>query len=258
VNASRRRALKKRAIWSGICSALLCAQAVDAATIRLLSTGAVEAGIRAAAQRFEKASGHTVDITVQTAPEVKRHLEAREVWDLAVATPATIDEQTRAGMLESGAVTLGRVGAGIAVRAGTRPPDIATVESLKRAALEADAIFLSRGTMGQFSEGLLKKLGIFQQVEGRLVRSDRGSEAMQQLGASKGRDIAFGALTEIVAARSEGVVLVGELPAEAQSYTTYVIARLKAAPQSRAAAEFLDYLRTTAGHADFRAQGIRE
>jgi molybdate transport system substrate-binding protein len=250
--------MKKRTVLLALCSTLICTQASDAATVKLLSTGAVEPGIRAAAKRFEKATGHTVSITVQTAPEVKRHLEAREVWDLAIATPATIDEQTRAGMLESRSVTLGRVGVGIAVRQGAPLPDIATVESLKRSALEANTIFLSRGTTGQYSEGLLRKLGIFEQVEHRLIRTDRGSEAMQHLGRSKGRAIAFGALTEIVSSRSEGVVLVGRLPAEVQSYTTYVIALLKAAPQQQAAAAFLDYLGTGASQADFRAQGIQE
>jgi molybdate transport system substrate-binding protein len=252
--------MKNRAILLALCVTFICTQAANAATVKLLSTGAVEPGIRVAAERFQKATGHTVSITVQTAPEVKRHLEAREVWDLAIATPETIDEHTRTGMLASGAVTLGRVGVGIAVRRGAPLPDIATVALLKRSALEADAIFLSRGTTGQYSEGLLRKLGIFEQVEQRLVRTERGSEAMHRLAQSKGkgREFAFGALTEIASARSEGVVLVGQLPAEIQAYTTYVIAQLKAAPQPRAATAFLDYLRTTASQTDFRAQGIQE
>ncbi len=250
--------MKTRAVLLALCSALMCMQVADAATVKLLSTGAVEPGIRVAAERFEKATGHKVSIAIQTAPEVKRLLEAGEVWDLAIATPTTIDDQTRAGMLESGAVTLGRVGVGIAVRQGAPLPDIATVDALKRTVLEADTILVSRGSTGQYAETLMKKLGIFGQIEGRLVRSDRGSEAMHLLGQGKGSDIAFGALTEIVLSRDEGVVLVGALPAEVQTYTTYVIAQLKAAPQPQAAAAFLKYLGTAASQADFRAQGIQE
>jgi molybdate transport system substrate-binding protein len=250
--------MMKRAVMLALCSTLMCTQAADAATIKLLSTGAVEPGIRVAAERFEKATGHSVNITIQTAPEVKKHLEAREVWDLAIATPATIDEQTRSGMLESGAVTLGRVGSGIAVRQGAPMPDISTVAALKRTILEAETVIVSRGTTGQYAESLMKKLGVFEQIEGRLVRTDRGSEAMHRLAQGKGREFAFGALTEIVLARDEGVVLAGRLPADTQTYTTYVIAQLKSAPQSQAAAAFLKYLGTSASQAGFRAQGIQE
>ncbi len=237
---------------------LLSCQGVNAATLTILGTGAVEPGIRSAAAAFQKATGHDVRITIQTAPEVKQRLEAREVWDLAIATPATIEEQTKAGLLIGGAVTLGRVGVGMAVRQGATQPAIATVEAIKRAVLAADAVVLSRGTTGVYSEGLLKKLGLLDQIGGRLVREDRGSEAMHRLAQGKGNELAFGALTEIASARDEGVVLVGELPAELQNYTTYTIAQMRQAPAPDVAAAFLKYLNSSAAKALFRARGIAE
>lgn len=230
----------------------------SAASLAVLSTGAVEPGMRAAATAFERATGHEVRLTFQTAPEVKRHLEAREVWDLAVATPATIEEQTRAGVLTEGAVKLGRVGVGIAVRQGARQPAIATADAVKQAVLAADAVFVSRGSTGVYAESLLKKLGIFEQIEGRLGREDRGSEAMHRLATTAGNGLAFGALTEIASARGEGVVLVGPLPAELQNYTTYTIARLRQAPTPDVAAAFLKYLGSAEAQALFRAEGIEK
>ena len=247
-----------RAMMLALCCWILPVQMASSATVMLLSTGAVEPGIRIAAERFQRASGHEIRMTFQTAPEVKRRLESREVWDLAIAPPSTIDEQTRSGWLARGAVTLGRVGVGIAVRQGAPLPDIATTDSLKRAILEADTLIASRGSTGQYAESLIRKLGLFEQVEARLVRTDRGAEAMQRLASGKGRELAFGALTEIASARNEGVVLVGRLPLELQNYTTYVIAQLTQAPNTAAAAEFLRYLGTPASQADFRAQGIEE
>lgn len=239
----------------GTLALLLSGPLASAATLTVLSTGAVEPGIRAAAAAFERATGHEVRLTFQTAPEVKRHLEAREVWDLAIATPATIEEQTRAGVLLGGAVTLGRVGVGIAVRQGGAMPDIATVEAVKRAVLAADAVYVSRGSTGVYAEGLLKKLGIFEQIA-RFVREDRGSEAMHRLATTPGNGLAFGALTEIASAREEGVLLVGPLPDGLQNYTTYTIARMRMAPVPDVAAAFLSYLDSPASRAIFRAAGI--
>lgn len=228
----------------------------SAATVTVLSTGAVEPGIRAAAEAFQKATGHEIRITLQTAPEVKRRLEAKEVWDLAIATPATIEEQTKAGVLVIGAVTLGRVGVGLAVRQGATPPAIATADDVKRAVLAADRVIVSRGSTGVYAESLLRKLGLFEQIVSRLVRDDRGSEAMSRLAGSTGRALAFGALTEIASARDEGVVLVGPLPADLQNYTTYAAARMQQAPTPDVAAAFLTFLNSPASMALFRARGI--
>jgi len=240
----------------GTLALMLASQMTTAATLAVLSTGAVEPGIRAAAEQFQRQTGHEVALTFQTAQEVKRRLEAGEIWDLAVATPATIDEQTKAGRLVGGPVTLGRVGVGIAVRQGSPLPDISTVDAVKRAALAADAVIVSRGSTGTYSEELLKKLGVFAQIEARFVREDRGSAAMSRLAKTPGDALAFGALTEIASARSEGVVLAGALPVEIQNYTTYTIARMRQAPTPDAAAAFLEFLNTESSRTLFRAQGI--
>jgi molybdate transport system substrate-binding protein len=240
----------------GVLVLILSAQGAGAVTLNVLSTGAVEPGIRAAAEQFQRQTGHEVRLTFQTAPEVKRRLEGGEVWDLAVATPATIDEQTKAGRLVRGAVTLGRVGVGIAVRQGSPLPDIATVDGVRRAVLGAEAVIVSRGSTGVYAEELLKRMGLLPQIEARFHREERGSAAMTRVAKTGGSALAFGALTEIASARGEGVVLVGPLPAELQSYTTYSIARMRQGAASEAASAFLEYLKSDASQALFRAQGI--
>jgi len=233
----------------------LAAGAAHAATLTLLSTGAVEPGILIAARHF-RATGHEIDITFETAPQVAKRLAAGETWDLAIATPATIEQYTGTGLLASGSVTLGRVGVGIAVREGTIAPDVSSAESLKEAALAADSIIMSRGSTGIYAEGLLRKLGVYDQVEAKVVRTDRGAEAMARLAAGKGRDLALGALTEIAEHRNNGVVLAAPLPEELQNYTTYVIARMNNSPHEEVATAFLAYLALPASRAAFRKAGI--
>src|SRR3982751_2852786 len=53
-------------------SLLLAGAAAQAADISVLSAGAIEPGLKAAAAAFEKQTGHGVKISFNTAPELKK------------------------------------------------------------------------------------------------------------------------------------------------------------------------------------------
>jgi molybdate transport system substrate-binding protein len=93
-----------------------------AAEIKVLSAGAVEPGLRAAAGAYAKQSGNKVDIVFNTAPEIRKRVAAGEVFDVVVAPPAALEEF--AGKVASDRAGLGRVGLGVAVRPGADVPDI--------------------------------------------------------------------------------------------------------------------------------------
>src|SRR6266566_9891910 len=97
---------------------LLCALctfttgAAVAAEIRVLSAGAVEPGLRAAAAAFGKQSGHGVNITFNTAPEIRKRIAGGDAFDVVIAPPAALDEFAGTGKLTVERVALGRVGLG--------------------------------------------------------------------------------------------------------------------------------------------------
>src|SRR2546427_8185720 len=111
---------------------LLCALAGSAmaAEIRVLSAGAVEPGLRAAAAAFQKQSGHTVNITFNTAPEIRKRIAGGEAFDVVIAPPAALDEF--AGKVAADRASLGRVGLGVAVRARAAAPDLSSGATLQR------------------------------------------------------------------------------------------------------------------------------
>src|SRR5438552_6177022 len=80
---------------------LLCtfAGGAMAAEIRVLSAGAVEPGLRAAAAAFEKQTGNDVNITFNTAPEIRKRIGGGEAFDVVIAPPATLDGWPGAGTL---------------------------------------------------------------------------------------------------------------------------------------------------------------
>src|SRR5258708_30937371 len=109
----------KIATGSVLCAlCTLTTGAAMAAELRVLSAGAVEPGLWAAAAAFQKQSGHDVNIAFNTAPEIRKRIGAGEAFDVLIAPPAALAEFAGAGKVAAERANLGRVGMGVAVRPG--------------------------------------------------------------------------------------------------------------------------------------------
>jgi len=161
-------------------------------------------------------------------------------------------------VLVEGQVALGRVGVGVAVREGAPRPDISSAQALKAALLSANAVVYNTASSGAYVEAMLKKLSVFDKIEGRLVRLFDGNAVMRRLTDGKGREFGFGGITDIVLNQEKGVRLVGPLPAEIQNYTSYTAAVITAAPNPGGAKAFLGYLASPDGRALFAQNGISD
>lgn len=240
----------------GVIVAASLAQAAGAAEIKVLSAGAIEPGLKAAAGAFQKSTGNVVRITFNTAPEIRKRIAEGEIQDVVIAPPAAIEEFSKAGKVTQDRIEVGRVGMGVAVRPGAPLPDISSADALRKSILEADSIVFNRASTGQYFEGLLKKMGIYEQVEKKTTRYPDGNSVMEHVLKGKGREIGFGPITEILLHRDHGLRLVGPLPAEAQNYTRYTAGVMTGAPSASAAQDFVRYLGTPAAKAAFSAAGI--
>jgi molybdate transport system substrate-binding protein len=87
------------------------AWAATAAPVRILSDGAVETGLRAAATAFTARTGQDVSLTFTSAANVRKRLLEGEAPDLAVGEAAAIDALVRAGRIDAADhAAIGRVG----------------------------------------------------------------------------------------------------------------------------------------------------
>ena len=225
-----------------------------AAEIRVLSAGAVEPGLRAAAAAFKKQSGHDVNIAFNTAPEIRKRIGGGEAFDVVIAPPAALEEF--AGKVTADRANLGRVGLGVAVRPGAAVPDISSADALKRSVLEADSIVFNRASSGIYFENLLKKMEIYDKVQAKTTRYAYGAAVMEHVLKGKGREIGFGPVTEILQHREKGLKLVGPLPPEVQNYTSYSAAPMTAAASAELARVFVRYLGSPESKALFVGAGI--
>jgi len=251
--------LKKVSIAVAATVSLALCTAAGAAELKVLSAGAVQPGLNAAARIFHDRTGEDATIAYSPATDLGKRVGGGEIADIIIASPVVITALTKAGrVLAEGQVALGRVGGGVAVREGAPRPDISSTQALKAALLSADAVVYNTASSGAYVEAMLKKLGVFDEIEGRLVRLFDGNAVMRRLIDGKGREFGFGGITDIVLNQEKGVRLVGALPAEIQNYTSYTAAVITAAPNPGGAKAFLGYLASPDGRALFAQNGISD
>ena len=229
------------------------ANSPSAQEIRVLSAGAVEPGLRAALALYEQKTA----ITFNTAPQIRERIEKKgEQFDVVVAPAAVMDAFAQAGRVEPERAMLGRVGQGLAVRAEAPVPDVSTLEAMKRALLEAESVVFNRATGGQYIESMLRKIGIYEEIEKKTTRYASAGEVMDHLLKGKGREIGFGPIPEIALYKDKGVRYAGPLPAEVQQYNAYAAAAMRGATSPQAAAALVRFLGTSAARQALVSGGV--
>jgi molybdate transport system substrate-binding protein len=237
-------------------SLLTCAPA-SAAEINLISAGAVEPGVVAAVDAFRKETGTEVKIKFATAPAIRERVGGGETADVVIAPPAIIDELTKVGKLDgSGRAAVGRVGVGVGIRHDGAKPDVSSADALKHALLDAESVVYNKASTGLYLEKLFERLGVGAQVKAKETRYPDGAAVMEHVIHGKGKEIGFGAITEIRLYGDKGAQFVGPLPGDAQNYTSYAAAP-SATPANRdGATAFLKFLASPAARAAFLAKGV--
>jgi molybdate transport system substrate-binding protein len=228
----------------------------QAQEISVLSAGAVEPGLRAALALYEKESGKKIPVMFNTAPQIRERVEKGEKFDVVIVPPAVMDAFAEAGRVEAERVMLGRVGQGIAVRPGAPVPDVSSVEAMKRALLEAESVVFNRATGGQYIESMLRKIGVYDQIEKKTTRYASAAQVMDHLLKGKGREVGFAPMTEIMLYKDKGLRFVGPLPAEVQQYNSYVASAMRGGANSEAAAALVKFLGTPQAKAALASGGV--
>lgn len=126
-----------------ICGFLVCGLHGQAHSeeLKIFTSRAVATVLEKIGPDFEKDTGHKLLITTGLSSEFIGRINAGEAFDVLAAPPPVLD-----GLINSGKVTaesktgLVRSANGVAVRAGAPKPDVSSLESFKRALLEAKSI----------------------------------------------------------------------------------------------------------------------
>ena len=196
-------------------------------SVALLCAGAAKGLVLALEPAFAAATGAGIDATFGAVGALREKLDAGAPCDAIVLTAALIATLENDGRVVPGsAVALGGVRTGIAVRAGEPLPSIRDGKSLRATLAGAARIFVpdpQRATAGIHFVGVLRRLGIYDDVASRLATFPNGAAAMAALAQAKERGgIGCTQVTEIN--YTPGVVLAGALPQGFDLATVYAAA----------------------------------
>ncbi len=226
------------------------------ASLKVLGAGPVKRGITQLAAQFEKNTGHRVTVEFTAAPTVRERVLAGEAVDVAVVPQSAMEEFVTQAKVNAGTrMTVGQSRMGLAVRKGVVAPDLASVESFKRAVAAADAVVVNVASSGNYVVKLLEKLGF---SADKAVKQPDTVKVMDHVAASAQNLLGAGQLPEIRELIDKGVAiaLAGPLPDDLQSITGYDAAVTVASADATAAAAFTMFLATPGARAVMAATGI--
>jgi len=245
-----------RHVCIAVAALILAANSVaaDCAEVKVLSTPTMMSALDDLASAFTRATGHTLALTFEGVPVLKRQIEAGEMFDAAILLPAAVDDLTKLGKIAVGTrADIARTAAGVAIRAGALKPQVASSEDLKRTLLAAGTISYSRDSAsGSYFLHLLDRLGIENEVKPKLL-AVAGRSPVEAIARGEA-ELTVITVPNIVGV--EGVALAGLLPEELQNYTTFSIGLSSNAKEPRAAEQLIAFLRSPVAAAAIRSKGL--
>jgi molybdate transport system substrate-binding protein len=224
--------------------------AVHAAELQVLSSNALTGVLGELVPAFEQASGNTLVVRFDTTQALTEGVSRGEEFDVAILTHAAAQSLAASGKCSSG-TDIARSGLGVAVRAGTPKPDIATLAAFRQSLRAAKSVgFSSTGASGLYVEQMLQRIGMASTVNAKVQRYP--SDQLARRLADGEVELVIQQISEIHV--MQGSAYAGPLPQAVQNETVFT-ASVGAGAHSPAAAQALvAFLSAPAAAAVIRAQ----
>src|SRR5882672_3692819 len=231
---------------------------VEAAEIKVISTGGARAVMTSTVPEFERKSGHKVGIDFGTPGNMRDRLLQGEAAEVAVA--AILPDLEKAGRIAAGTRTeFAASYVGVVVRAGAPKLDVSTPDGLKRAILAAKTVALSdpkAGTqLGATFIGAADRLGFGADLRSRTkLILGPGSDVAAAVARGEA-DLGVTLISEILPVTD--AALGGELPADIMPPTVIHAFLVSGAKDAETAKVFLDFLRSPDASRIIDAKGMK-
>src|SRR5216683_3218761 len=223
--------------------------------VRVLSSTALKGVLEELVPKFERTTRHRVVIQYGTAASLKRKIEGGEPFDLAVLTPAVMDDVIAQGRVAASTRTpIARSGMAMAIRPGARKPDVSTIDALKRTLVDAKSIvYAGEGAAGVYFVALVRRLGIAEVLKPKSKLTASGLLVGEAVSGGEA-EIGILPLSEILAIR--GVEVLGTFPMDVQGYAEMVGGVAAGAKESSAANDLLRFVTAPAALPVIKNKGM--
>ncbi len=226
-----------------------------AAEIRVLCSNGIREVMQEVVPQFEKATKQRVVMTYGLSAVLERQIDSGEAFDIAVLTPALIDNLIQHGKVAGNTrTTIARSGMALAIRAGATRPDIRTTEALKHTLATARSITYAReGASSGFFNDLVPKLDLADVLKSKIRLTTTGAEA-GALVARGEADLAVLPMSEILPIH--GVEVLGTFPSDVQGYIVMVAGVNAGIKVTDAPSAFIKFLTGPATLAVLKKKGM--
>ena len=191
--------------------------------LRILAGGAAQPLV----ERLRPTLGFAVDGTFSAVGAMRDKLLAGEPADLVILSRALVEGLAKSGhIVASSMADVARVATAVAVRDRDPVPAIGDKAGLAAALEAADEIHFpdpALATAGIHFAKVMRELGVWSRVQGRLKLAPNGNTAMRALAASTARR-PVGCTQETEIRATPGITLVGPLPPGCDLTTVYTAA----------------------------------
>src|SRR5262249_6626430 len=223
--------------------------------LTVVSSNGFQAALEQLAPRFEREKKKRLNVTYDLAATLKQRIENGLGFDLAVLTPAAIDDLITSGKIAAASRTpLARVGLGLAVRAGARKPDVATTDAFKRTLTNARSItYVKEGASGVAFVGVVERIGLAEALKPK-TRLAATRDEVGEIIARGEAELGVLPVSEILTLR--GVELGGRFPADVQAYIVMVAGASTKGAHNPGVQDLITFLLDTPSASVMSAKGM--
>ena len=260
--APRRRVLNAilgAALALGLGVASVAPARVQAAEIRVVTSGGFSAAYDQLIPLYEQATGHKVvtarGASLGNAPDsIPSRFARNEQFDIVILADSAFEKLVAEGKGVAGSrVDLGRSLIGASVKKGTPKPDISTVPALKNALLNAKSVAYSASASGTYlSEELFAKLGVADRM--KVTAKKIMSERVGAVVARGDAELGFQQASELLPFTE--LDYLGPIPDEVQQKVFFSAGVLQGAPNPEGAKRFIRYLASPAAAGVIESTGL--
>jgi molybdate transport system substrate-binding protein len=226
-----------------------------AADVNVLCSVGIKAVMEALAPEFERTTKNKVTVKYDLAATLKKEIEGGAPFDLAVLTPAMVDDLIKSGKIagDSRAV-IARSGLALAIRKGAKKPDVSSADAFKRTLLNAKSIaYAKEGASGVYFAELVQRLGIADALKAKRTLTTTG-DAVNEAVTHGTVELGVLPVSEILPVA--GMEVGGVFPADVQSYIVMVAGVGANAKQGAAARDLVKFLTAPAQLPVIKAKGM--
>jgi molybdate transport system substrate-binding protein len=223
-------------------------------SVRVLSTLALKGAIANLAEQYQAASGARIEADFAPTLKLLERLKDGETADVLILTQEGLEGLAASGsVVAESCVDLARSYVGVAVKAGSPHPDIATEAALRAALLGARSVAYSRlGASGVYFAKLIAQLGIEVEINARATISPIGFTAERIVSGEA--DLAIQQISELK--QVKGVEIVGPVPLHLQTPAVFSAGRLAQSKKVREADLLLKFLASDQAAPVLRESGL--